>query len=81
MKNAGGITMNVKKLWNKTVLFTVVFSISIFLASLVDAQSVREIAKKTFPSVVLLVMEDSNGQLVSIGSGFFVQKDIKLPLG
>ena len=76
MKNAGGITMNVKKLWNKTVLFTVVFSISIFLASLVDAQSVREIAKKTFPSVVLLVMEDSNGQLVSIGSGFFVQKDI-----
>jgi S1-C subfamily serine protease len=38
-----------------------------------DAQTPQEIAKKAFPSVVLLVMEDANGQPVSLGSGFFVR--------
>src|SRR5713101_8847163 len=39
------------------------------------AQTVQEIAKKAFGSAVLLVMEDGNGQPLSIGSGFFVRND------
>ncbi|HVP76724.1 MAG TPA: trypsin-like peptidase domain-containing protein [Thermodesulfobacteriota bacterium] len=35
-------------------------------------QTPQQIAKKTFPSVVLLVMQDANGQPVSLSSGFFV---------
>jgi len=38
------------------------------------AQTAQQIAKKAFPSVVLLVMEDANGQPVSLGSGFFVRE-------
>lgn len=38
----------------------------------VQAQSAQEVAKRAFGSTVLLVMEDSNGQPVSLGSGFFV---------
>lgn len=37
------------------------------------AQSAQEIAKKAFGSTVLLVMEDANGQPLSLGSGFFVR--------
>ena len=42
-------------------------------ASVAQAQSVQEIAKETFGSTVLLVMEDANGQPLSLGSGFFVR--------
>lgn len=38
------------------------------------AQSVQEIAKRSFGSTVLLVMEDANGQPLSLGSGFFVRE-------
>ncbi len=41
-----------------------------------NAKSAREIARSVFPSVVLLVMEDDNGQPLSQGSGFFVQRDV-----
>ena len=34
------------------------------------AQTAREIAKRAFGSTVLLVMEDANGQPLSLGSGF-----------
>jgi len=34
------------------------------------AQTPREVAEKAMPSVVLLVMEDADGQPVSLGSGF-----------
>jgi len=37
------------------------------------AQTAQEIAKKAFISTVLLVMEDANGQPLSLGSGFFVR--------
>ena len=37
-----------------------------------NAQSPQQIAKKSFRSTVLLVMEDDNGQPMSLGSGFFV---------
>jgi hypothetical protein len=36
----------------------------------------RDIAKNAFPSVVLLTMQDSNGQPISLGSGFFVRENI-----
>jgi len=39
----------------------------------VQAQSAQSIAKTAFGSTVLLVMEDSNGQPLSFGSGFFVR--------
>jgi len=39
----------------------------------VYAQTAQEIAKKAFGSTVLLVMEDANGQPLSLGSGFFVR--------
>ncbi|TYP00353.1 trypsin-like peptidase [Geothermobacter ehrlichii] len=57
-------------------VFTLVLS-TIFLAaipSIVLAQTAQEIARKAFSSTVLLVMEDSNGQPLSLGSGFFVRK-------
>lgn len=61
-------------------LFFWVFTISLFLIlcfiSPVAGQNARDIAKKAFPSVVMLVMEDSAGQPLSLGSGFFVRKDI-----
>jgi len=44
-----------------------------FGASSGYAQTPQEIAKKAFDSTVLLVMEDSNGQPLSLGSGFFVR--------
>lgn len=37
------------------------------------AQTAQEIAKTAFGSTVLLVMEDANGQPLSLGSGFFVR--------
>ena len=39
------------------------------------SQSVPEIAKEAFGSTVLLVMEDANGQPLSLGSGFFVRNN------
>jgi hypothetical protein len=41
--------------------------------SSVHAQTAQEIARKAFGSTVLLVMEDANGQPLSLGSGFFVR--------
>jgi len=40
------------------------------------AQTAREIAKKVSPSVVLLVMEDENGQPLAMGSGFVIEDGI-----
>lgn len=37
-----------------------------------DAQAAHDVAKKAFGSTVLLVLEDANGQPLSLGSGFFV---------
>jgi len=55
-------------------VFSLIFS-TIFLVvlpSTVLAQTAQEIARKAFSSTVLLVMEDANGQPLSLGSGFFV---------
>ena len=53
----------------------VILSLAILLsgASSAHAQSAQEIAKKTFASTVLLVMEDASGRPLSLGSGFFVR--------
>lgn len=40
-----------------------------------NAQTPQQIAKKAFGATVLLVMEDANGQPISLGSGFFVRND------
>lgn len=45
----------------------------LFAASSASAQSAQEIAKKAFGATVLLVMDDANGQPLSLGSGFFVR--------
>jgi hypothetical protein len=42
----------------------------------VRAQVARQIAQNIFPSVVMLVMEDANGQPISLGSGFFVRTNV-----
>ena len=47
-----------------------------FLIPYTEAKPAREIAEKTFPSVVMLVMRDSHGQPTSLGSGFFVKEDV-----
>ena len=38
-----------------------------------NAQTSQQIAKKALDATVLLVMEDINGELLGLGSGFFVQ--------
>lgn len=50
--------------------------IPIFLASTGSAQVAREVATESFPSVVLLVMQDQNHQPIALGSGFFVRPGI-----
>jgi hypothetical protein len=35
-----------------------------------------QIARRAFPSVVLLSMHDARGQPISLGSGFFIDKDV-----
>jgi hypothetical protein len=47
--------------------------LALVLASSAHAQTAQEIAKKAFASTVLLVMEDANGQPLSLGSGFFIR--------
>lgn len=54
-----------------TVLFLI-----LCIMSLLMAEQAWQIAEKSFPSVVLIVMQDEYGQPISLGSGFFVQEDI-----
>jgi S1-C subfamily serine protease len=46
------------------------------LTSISESKSARQIAQEAFPSVVLLVMQDSNGQPTSLGSGFVLRDGI-----
>jgi S1-C subfamily serine protease len=54
------------------------FLIIIFIAESINvcAQTPQQIAKTAFGSVVLLVMEDANGQSTALGSGFFILKGV-----
>jgi len=52
-------------------------ALSLFaLAAVCVAESPRELAQRGFRSVVLLAMNDSNGQPLCLGSGFFVSDDV-----
>lgn len=50
--------------------------LSFALAAVCVAESPRELAERGFRSVVLLAMNDQNGQPLCIGSGFFVSEDV-----
>ena len=60
-----------RKAW---VILLLAFFVDVSLFA--KAQTAGQIAQKTIPSVVLLVMEDSYGQPMSLGSGFFVQREV-----
>lgn len=67
----------IDKYLNRLVLIFSIIIVSLLLApSLSQALTARQIAQNAFPSIVLLVMEDANGQPVSLGSGFFLMDDI-----
>ena len=52
--------------------FAFLVSILFYVVTAATAQTPQQIAQKAFRSTVLLVMEDANGQPLSLGSGFFV---------
>lgn len=60
---------------NRLLGFMFLFS-SFAACNQAEAQTARQVALNSFPSVVLLVMEDANGQPVSLGSGFFVRENV-----
>jgi len=66
--------MMVRKLSIKISLTAIVLFFSIL--SIVKGQTGSQIAQKSYSSVVMLVMEDSYGQPLSLGSGFFVKQNI-----
>lgn len=73
--NSKGPIMNIKSTHEIHKFFALVVSF-LFLTALpstVSTQTAQEIARKAFGSTVLLVMEDANGQPLSLGSGFFVR--------
>lgn len=51
----------------------VVAWLSAIVVTSADAQSAQAVARRAFAATVLLVMEDGNGQPISLGSGFFVR--------
>ena len=51
-------------------------AIALLAATLVSAQTAPEIARIAFASTVLLIMEDANGQQLSLGSGFLVADSV-----
>ncbi len=58
----------------KSLLYFIGLTFFMFYAiAAVNAQSPQQIAKKALASTMLLVMEDTNGQPLSLGSGFFVR--------
>ena len=66
--------MTFVQLWRRGIL--PVLLISLCVGSTAHAQTTREIAQRTLRSVALLVIEDANGQLLSLGSGFFVRDGV-----
>lgn len=58
----------------KSLLYFIGLTLLLFCGiTVANAQSPQQIAKKALASTVLLVMEDANGQPLSLGSGFFVR--------
>ncbi len=63
-----------KDLFKTLALITLISSLS--FVSNAQAKRARDIAEKAFPSVVMLIMQDSHGQPTALGSGFFVKEDV-----
>ena len=59
---------------NLLISFTCLVFFMFCVGTVVTAQTPQQIAQKAFRSTVLLVMEDKNGQPLSLGSGFFVKQ-------
>ena len=59
----------------KSLLILTPFLIGIN-CSFANSQNSREIAEKTLPSVVLIIMEDTKGRTISLGSGFLIGEGI-----
>jgi hypothetical protein len=57
------------------LLGAVLVSAWLTLPALSFAQVAKKVAQASFPSVVLLVMEDGSGQPLSLASGFFLTRD------
>ena len=58
----------------KSFLYFIGLTLFVFcVTTAANAQSPQQIAKKALASTMLLVMEDTNGQPLSLGSGFFVR--------
>jgi Trypsin-like peptidase domain len=57
--------------WNELVWVIALMLLGTIVA---HAQTAQEIAKRAFSSTVLLVMEDANGQPLSLGSGFIIRE-------
>ena len=60
-------------LHTKIISFTLMTLVLISRDIVANALSPQAIAKNSFDSTVLLVMEDVNGQPIGLGSGFFVR--------
>jgi S1-C subfamily serine protease len=76
VNNSKAPIMNIKSTHEIHKFFALLVSFLFLTAlpSIVSAQTAQEIARKAFGSTVLLVMEDANGQPLSLGSGFFVRE-------
>ncbi len=61
--------------WYSNV-FLAVMCLSFIASGYSSALTPRDIAQNAFPSVVLLAMKNASGQLISLGSGFFVRRDV-----
>jgi len=66
--------MNRNKLVPAVVLLSILYSAAIPAAA--PVQTPREVAKRVLPSVVLLVVQDANGQEGSLASGFVVRQGV-----
>ena len=74
-----GSTQDTPAMRQTTTIWIWIFSGTILVllgVSTAQAQNVQETAKRAFGSTVLLVMEDANGQTLSLGSGFFVRDGV-----
>ncbi len=62
--------------WTKETVLMLAWAIALVPGSLAGAQTPKDIAKQTFPSVVLITMDDANHQPLSLGTGFFVAEGV-----
>jgi len=68
---------DMKKIRTNKALSLLCIAVGLFFIPLLSyAKTAREIAQSSFPSVVMLVTEDNNGQMLSLGSGFVVKSGI-----